>query len=255
MDQKLIFLLGGHDLEMCVIADLLRTQHIFYKDHSLQWDNAHLSQYQEELQRYGNNFSYQIYGIELKEDIVLPTNYIRIDHHNDFISHPSALEQIAGILNISLNRYQQLVAINDKSYIPGLQTSGATPNEIAQIRYDDRKAQGVTDKEERLAEQAIREYCERIENLIIIKALSSRFSPICDRLYPYEKLLIYTNNELMYYGKGAELLTKLFETELNHEQFFYGGGKDGYIGTVHNSLSSDQLKKIVNLIKLNKYDS
>lgn len=254
MDKQPVFLLGGRDLEMCVIADMLRAQRITFKDYSLQWDNAHLSQYQTELQEYGNHAFFQIYGVELQEDIIPPTNYIRIDHHNDFIDKPSALEQVANLLNVSLNRYQQLVVINDRAYIPGLQAAGATSDEIAQIRYNDRKAQGVTKEEEQWAELAINENREQIGDLIIIHAFCSHFSPICDRLYPYEKLLIYTDEELMYYGKGVNQLIVLFGSEIFSNQFFYGGGENGYIGIVRNSCSFQQLQKFINKIKQYEYD-
>lgn len=68
----------------------------------------------------------------------------------------------------------------------------ASDVEISEIRQKDRACQGVTALDETLAEKAISENLERVNDLIVVKALSSRFAPICDRLYPYSKLLVYT---------------------------------------------------------------
>lgn len=211
MRYQSLFLLGGHDLEMNAIIQLLEEHHLIYKDRSLQWNNAYLSQYEQDLSLFKDNSSYKIYGIELQEDIVPPSNYVRIDHHNQYTKLPSALEQIAELLHHPLNRWQQLIAINDKAYIPGLQQAGASQEEILRIRFEDRKAQGVSINDELLAEKAIRENKEETENLIVVRAYSDRFSPICDRLYPFKQLLIYTDKELVYYGKGIPLLQKIFK--------------------------------------------
>lgn len=202
--KKHLFLLGGHDLEMQTIVQILTDRNVIFKDRYLQWDNALLSQYEEEIQQYGNKEPFIIYGVELKEDITPPTNYIRIDHHNEYATYPSALEQVASILDHPLNRYQTLVAANDKAYIPGMLEIGASHEEINLIRQEDRKAQGVIEDDEKLAQEAITNGTEKIGSLYVVFTTANKFSPICDRLYPYEKLLIYTPNELIYYGKGIK---------------------------------------------------
>ena len=40
MRYQSLFLLGGHDLEMNAIIQLLEEHHLIYKDRSLQWNNA-----------------------------------------------------------------------------------------------------------------------------------------------------------------------------------------------------------------------
>lgn len=248
MEEQKLFLLGGHDLEMYTIAEMLKENHLLYKDNSLQWHNACLSQYKKEIQLYGNHPSLLIFGIELQEDMPLPCNYIRIDHHNTYTSLPSALEQVAELLHLPLNRYQSLVAANDKGYIAGMLAIKATSEEIEQIRYEDRRAQGVTEVDEELAEKAIQENKEQIGDIIIIRSFSSRFSPICDRLYPCEKLLIYTNQELMYYGTNVCSLKNLFETEIKKGSIFYGGGDSGYLGTKTGAFTSRELEIMINQI-------
>lgn len=228
--EKYIFLLGGHDLEMQVIAQILADRNVIFKDNHLQWDNALLSQYEEDMQQYGNKEPFIIYGVELKEDVTPPTNYIRIDHHNNYATYPSALEQVASILNYTLNRYQSLVAANDKAYIPGMQKIGASSEEINLIRLEDRKAQGITKNDEILAQEVIKNGIEKIGGLYVIFTTINRFSPICDRLYPYEKLLIYTPDELIYYGKGVNSIKKILELYIPTSHIFWGGGLNGFIG-------------------------
>lgn len=240
--KNTFFLLGGYDLEMLEIRDLLEKQKVTYFDNQLRWDNAFLNQYTDILPSYSKCKNTTIYGIELQEQGVtcIPENYIRIDHHNDYNSKPSSLQQVADILGVSLNRYQQLVAANDSGYIPAMQALGATPVEIMEIRRKDRAAQGVTEKDELLAEKAILEKSIK-NNIIIIKAYSSRFSPICDRLYPYRQLLIYTDDELMYYGEGKKLLTKKFTEEIKDGKMFHGGSDNGYLGTVKGIFSKEEI--------------
>lgn len=48
-DKKHLFLLGGHDLEMQTIVQILTDRNVIFKDRYLQWDNALLSQYEEEI--------------------------------------------------------------------------------------------------------------------------------------------------------------------------------------------------------------
>lgn len=247
--KKHLFLLGGHDLEMQTISHILTDKNVMFKDRYLQWDNALLSQYEEDIQLYGNKESFIIYGVELKEDITPPTNYIRIDHHNEYAAYPSALEQVASILNYPLNRYQTLVAANDKAHIPGMLEIGANLEEINRIRQEDRKAQGVTEDDEKLAQEAITNGIEKIGSLYVVFTTASRFSPICDRLYPYEKLLIYTPNELMYYGKEINSIKKILKPYTPISNIFWGGRINGFIGIVRNILTTKEILNIVEQIK------
>ena len=245
-DRNRYFLLGGHDLEMLTIRDLLNKKGLPYSDHHLRWDNAQLSQYAETIEKLSPEQT--IYGIELQEDIQPPVNYHKIDHHNQYSHLPSALEQVAQILQMPISRKMQLIAANDKAYIPGLTAIGATQEEIEEIRKADRHAQGVTEVDEQLAEKAISENIRQKGKLTIIKALSPRFSPICDRLYPYKKLLIYTDNEWIYYGIGTDGILKLFQQEQREGKLFYGGGPDGYIGIKERTCTVEEIEKMITII-------
>lgn len=247
MSEQLFFLLGGADLEMQTIRDVLVRQSIPFADHHLRWDNALLSSYRKELQEVKDGQT--VYGLELREDILPPICYRAIDHHNGLSSLPCALEQVMEILQLPMNRYEQLVSANDKAYIPGMLSLGATSEEIATIRLADRKAQGVTDEEEQLAEIAIADNKEIVNGLIIVHALCSRFSPICDRLFPYQKLLVYTDSEWMYYGEESTKVCELFSNELAEGNLFYGGGEQGYVGIKQNIYDKNEILKMVDQIK------
>lgn len=247
--NKFLFLLGGYDLEMLTIRNILDKEGLRYADHGLQWSNACLSSYRQELHDASNK-EWTIWGVELQEDIDIPYSYRRIDHHNDLLHLPSALEQVLKILHLSLDRHLKLVAANDKAYIPGMLQLGATTQELEGIRRADRKAQGVTVEDELLAEKAIAENCEKIGDLLIVRALSSRFSPICDRLFPYKSLLVYTDDEWIYYGEGAVRVRKCFENDFWAGKLFCGGGENGYVGIVKGKYSQKELDRMILKIQM-----
>jgi hypothetical protein len=254
-NKKYVFLLGGYDLEMIEIRKILATENdIIMYDKHLNWHNAHLSMYEEILQEYGNRDGIEIYGIELHETGIrdIPENYHRIDHHNDYSARPSSLEQVAIILNHEITREQQLIAANDKGYIPEMKKQGASDDEIKHIRLQDRKAQGVTPEDERKAEESVKNKTVE-EGILVVKAATDRFSPVTDRLFPYEKLVIYTDDETVYYGKGKQQLTEYFDTEIKTGKMYHGGGNEGYIGTVKNIYSKEEIKQLKeNIIQIIK---
>lgn len=243
MIQK-IFLLGGHDLEMLTIKELLEQQGEVFYDKKLRWEEAFLSQYAGELERYGDNGMYEMYGIELIEkETAVPGNYHRIDHHNNYSRRPSSLEQTAALLNLQLNRRQQLIAANDKGYIPAMKALDANDDEIRRIRLADRQSQGITEADEKSAEKAIANKTEE-NGVIIVRPESNRFSPITDRLYPYDRLLIYTSEELIYYGDGKSRLAEIFKKEISESKMYHGGGNSGFIGTTCAAYTEQEIRKL-----------
>jgi len=234
------FLLGGHDLEMNGIGKMLRQNRKIVYDLHLSW-GARLSSY-----TYVLNSEDTFVGIELTEDIPPPAHYIAIDHHNENSHKASSIEQIAELLGIKLNREQQLIAANDRGYIPAMIEMGATPDEITDIRCRDREAQGITEEDELLAEQSIRENLSTEKDLIIVNALTPRFSAITDRLFPFEKLLIYSNDSLTYYGRQAKAIAGLFMPLVEKHKAYYGGGENGFFGIAQNSMLPEELQQIKN---------
>ena len=240
-----LFLLGGLDLEMQAIRQLLIEQHCPFEDAALSWSNARLSAYRSVLD---TTDAVQIYGIELRSDVQPPDNYQLIDHHNELSQSPSSLEQVANLLGVALNRTQLLIAANDKGYIPALIAMQATAAEIQQIRCWDRAAQGVTSQDE---VQAALDVQHRLSTngLVIVQTTLSHFSPICDRLYPYERLLIFSEQEWTYYGPGIEQLKDSFSNLLAQGQCYYGGGTRGFFGLAKGVHTPDEIKQDVERIK------
>ena len=253
-----LFLLGGHDLEMKTIRDLLSANQVPYADKNLRWNNAKLNEYVDEIQEFlAKHPAGQIFGIELTNDLPfsLPS-YQPIDHHNEFSDRPSALEQVLRLLNLPMEHRHKLIAANDSHYITGMQAVGATPEDIAAIRWEDRKAQGVSEEDERLAELAIAQNLKCYGSLLIVQAYCSSFSPICDRLYPYSSLLIYTEDEWTFYGKGANNVLELLKADYQQGKLYYGGGDSGYVGSrqgIYTKYDVHRLVKQIKCMNMNSY--
>lgn len=243
---KNIFLLGGYDLEMETIRDLLIQYGQEYVDKRLSW-GARLQEYISELREFGNDDEYKIYGIELDESgVEIPGNYFAIDHHNNRENEPSSLEQVCTLLGVEVDKRLHLIAANDSGYIPAMEKMGATKEEIDNIRRRDREAQGVTDEEEAKAEEAITTL-ERIGDVTFVYCPTNRFSPVVDRLYPYDNLVVYSESEFSFYGeKKEELFDKIcqqFHDEFERLNFrmYSGGGPKGFFGLSGNTLDEIQL--------------
>lgn len=148
--NNLVFFLGGQDAEMVEIKNILQVHQLSFVDKGLRW-GARASHYMGELRTIGAETPVLI---ELETDIDLPENSIIIDHHNSKAgqNQPTSIEQVGDLLGIKLNRWQQLIAANDRGWIPGLMEAGASREEIEQIRKFDRACQGVTEKMEVEAE-------------------------------------------------------------------------------------------------------
>ncbi len=241
-----LFLLGGHDLEMNEIKNILEKNNIPYMDKNLTW-GAELSQYKDEIKEcLENHENLKIVSVELANDLnMVSDRLIEIDHHNEKSHLPSSIEQVAKLLNIELTREQQLIAENDKGYIPYMKKFGATKEEIEYIRRLDRKMQGVSEEDEKLADESIKNK-EIIDGVIVIKSKTPKFSPITDKLYPYEKLLIYTDNELIYYGKSAKFLGAYYKNKYNT---YYGGMGDGFFGITGVKITNELIREIIGRIK------
>ncbi|KAE9633442.1 hypothetical protein [Defluviitalea raffinosedens] len=239
--MKLLFLVGGYDLEMAEIIKILEQNNQDYIDKHLTW-GAKLSDYQEEIQLHKDR---TIVGIELIKDITPPAHYIEIDHHNQKINELSSIEQIANMLNIKLTRYQQLIAVNDKSHIKGLIKFGATKDEIEEIRRKDREYQGVTELDEELAEQSIKDHLKIKKGVVVVSSLTQRFSPIADKLYKFDRVIIHTKDEINYYGLKAKELGEKYSKVYGENIVYFGGTEDGFFGFEKGALDEEQIEKII----------
>ena len=242
--MKRIFLLGGQDLEMQEIRRLLEKRGEQFEDRKLGWDNALLSAYSDIV---GTDPQVEYVGIELREDIPLPPHYIRIDHHNDFSDRPAAILQVAELLGIEPDRRMRLVAANDSGYIPAMLAVGATEVDINDIRTGDRRAQGLTEEDEKLCDKAL-EKVESKGDIRVVKSPIDKFSYITDKLYPCSKLLVYTDDQLCYYGPGIDRLKAVFADALACGKAYYGGGENGFFGLAKGCYSQLGIENAINLI-------
>lgn len=243
--MKNVFFLGGHDLEMLTIKKILEETGQDYVDNNLSWNDALLSKYADSLTKY-SSCEFQIYGIELREDVALPANYHKIDHHNSFEKNPSALAQVCKLLGREMNKEELLIAANDERYIPGMLSIGASKEEIEIIRRKDRECQGITPEDEKYAEEALNCNTRNYFGLTYVYTKSSKFSPIVDKLFPTNRLFVYNDNEFTYFGEKKEEYLKVVSEVFSDIQFYKGGGDNGYFGA--SGSSKNDIDKILSTI-------
>ncbi len=213
------YFLGGRDLEMVAIRELLdQAAPGRVHDKALAW-GARASSYEDEiiaaLQR-GD----PIVLVELIDDLGLVSgpNCDRvtvIDHHGSLAGEnaPTALEQVFRRLKRPASewtRWRQLVAANDRGHVRALEAAGATADEIRQVRAADRRAQGISDEEEATGRQAAREarvLCDG--RLTVVHLPHARAATVTDVLEPslggpgYRNLLIVCPQETYFFGDGG----------------------------------------------------
>ncbi len=234
-----VFLLGGYDLEMIEIRKILEEKKETFIDRKLLW-GATLSSYEDIL----NNRD-EFIAIELEEDIALPKNYILIDHHGKNSHKSSSIQQIAKLLNIKLNRWQKLVSENDYAYISGMKKLHATDKEIDEIRKADRESQGVSDEDEKLAQESI----NQSNGKNTIKSRTPHFSAVSDRVYStFTQYIIFNDKKVSFYGyKIEKLIDFLSLHKIAENNYYYGGGNFGFLGIKENVLKE---REIVNLLRI-----
>lgn len=229
--NALIFFLGGHDLEMVTISDLLAeiAPDRFY-DKELAW-GATTSAYREEIaQTLARGLTPVL--IELTDDLGLkPEQYLLVDHHGDRAgeNQPTSLHQVFNLLGLPSERWTrwfELVAANDRGYIPAMVEVGASQEEIVQVRAADRAAQGITPEEEAAGARAVATAESSANGLLTIVHLPhSRTATVADRLQPelggpgYKNLLVYCPDQVNFFGAGEMVLA----LEKHFPGGWYGG--------------------------------
>lgn len=209
--SKLVFFLGGKDLEMETIKGLLEEKAVSYYDKGLSW-GAKASAYKQEIE---NTICIGLTPVlvELDNDISLSNEIcIFIDHHGEDINRPSAIRQVFELLQLpeeEWTRYFQLVSANDVGHIQGLMDIGATEEEILAIRKAEWRAQGITDEQMEQSKIAIKNL-ETTSNgkLTIVRLPHSKTAVVTDLLHPalggpgYENLVVISLDEVNFYGTG-----------------------------------------------------
>lgn len=212
---NLEFFLGGRDLEMLVIRDLIsEVAPDRLHDKNLSW-GARASSYKTEIETCLREGRTPVL-IELENDLGLDPaqTIIIIDHHGARAGHdkPTSLHQVFDLLQLPpqrWTRWMELVAANDRGYIPAMKEAGASRDEIEQVRRRDRRAQGITEQEESLAEQSLKT-AEALASgrLTLVRLAHSRTAAVTDRLDPclggagYDNLLVVSPSEINFFGAG-----------------------------------------------------
>ena len=224
--QSFLFCLGGRDLEMLTIKQLLRKQRQAYLDKALAWGAA-ASAYQKEIETALQEHITPVL-IELEWDITCEPVII-IDHHGAYAgeTQPTALHQVFKLLELpdsQWTRWFELVAANDRGYIPALQALKASQSEIIQIRKADRRVQGISAVDDVAAMKAINTM-EVVGDVSIIHLTHHRTSAVADALEPalggvgFRNLLIISPQEVNFFGEGQWVL--LLSTQ--YPEGWYGG--------------------------------
>ncbi len=179
-----------------------------------------------------------IYGIELAG--ANPYGAVNIDHHKygdqDDRTHPlSSLEQVAEILGATpLSRWQTLVALNDRGYIPAMEKDGgATVEEVAAVRRADRAAQGVTAEQEEAAARDLREHAVFSDGGRRVKVWCASGSTAAhsDALHgKAREILLIGPGEWNYYGPRHRELAAMFGGVENLQTWSGGAPESGYFG-------------------------
>ena len=174
-------------------------------------------------------FPGRIYGVELAGPN--PYGAINIDHHyyagDDRRMEESSLEQVADLLAIPLSRWQRLVALNDRGYIPLMARFGASPEEIRAVRQADRAAQGVTKEQEAAAARDVDGVVVRDGKLELWcpDGFCSAHSDLLQGRAP--EILLMGPDQWCYYGERHQELVKRSWAEKNWSG---GSAENGYFG-------------------------
>lgn len=250
--MNMLFLLGGKDAEMVAIEQLLKAQGAKYVDHQLSW-GANVASYKEEIEGAIKAGKTAPVCIELEgAEATYGEKVIVVDHHSydwcDYTDRPAAILQVCELLGVKPTRHQRLIAANDSGYIPGMEAIGATKEEIAEIRRLDRAAQGITQRQEEEAENALKGR-QRINGVTVVHMQHSKCAPITDALYGTADgdsiLIICGDGERDYYGDGVvcDRLHKAFPGSWAGGEGLGKAGGSAYFGC-YNATEEDLLDVI-----------
>jgi len=210
-----VFFLGGYDLEMVTIRDLLATEEQSFCDQQLAW-GAKASAYAAQIERALNTGHTPVL-IELQPDLALADERVVIlDHHGQRAgrARPTALEQVFALLHVPAERWTRwfaLVSANDRGHVRAMRALDppATPEELRRVRAADRAAQGITAVQEQQAARAIAGARILADGkLTVVDLPHDRVAAAADQLEPalggagYENLLVYTPRDVDFFGDG-----------------------------------------------------
>lgn len=212
--QRWLFCLGGHDLEMATIRDLVldRLGPGALADKHLSW-GARASAYMPEIAaavEVGCTPVLVELALDLPQAVLERTRIV--DHHGALAGRdkPSSLRQVFQLLGLPAEQWTReyaLIEANDVGHIAGLQSAGATSDEIAAIRARDRNAQGISEESERLSRLAVARATRR-GRLTVVETAAPTSSVIADLMHPAlggagaDNLLVLTPETVSFFGDG-----------------------------------------------------
>lgn len=221
-----VFLLGGADLEMRVIGDLVRAHcgAAAVRDRGLGW-GARLSDHADDIAGLLARGQVPV-AVELAPDMIedgrlSADDVVLIDHHGARAGadRPGALQQVFERLGLDRARHWtrelDLVAANDIGHIAAMKALSppASPAELQAIRLRDRQAQGVTAAEERAAIRAVADRRTCLDGkLTLLRLEHDRATAAADLMEPdlggpgYASLLLQMPGEWAFYGHGAAVM-------------------------------------------------
>lgn len=253
--DRQVFFLGGHDLEMVTIKELLDEKKIPYYDKCLLW-GAKASNYEDEINQVIASGRTPVL-VELTDDLDLSQkNCMIIDHHGEKagIDKPGTFRQVFALLQLpseQWTRWFELVDANDKGHIQALINIGASQDEIVKVREADRRTQGITLEQEsqgRIAADLAKIMLNC--NLTVVELPHPKTAVVTDLLHPalggsgYENLLVISPGEVNFYGKGAIVI----ELSRKFPDGWYGGSLPEYGFWGHSSPKSDVVEFISMII-------
>ena len=241
------FFLGGRDLEMRAVADLVgrairQGADIELHDGRLAW-GARASCYSAELAAALRSGRVAVL-VELIPDVEClggqSGTLLLVDHHGDGGPRSTAVEQVFELLGFDRERdwtrELDLIAANDRGYVPAMLELAATREEMVRIRARDRAAQGITEEEEAQADAALADKRELLGGRLTVVGLPhSRTAPVEDRLHValggpgVDNLLVLSPGEANFFGDGGVIcrLVEQFEAsaswcggDLPHRGYF-----------------------------------
>jgi hypothetical protein len=240
MVQDRVWVIPRNDLEALAICQLLESRGEQVLVTSQPWGATWVGLergIQERLKELPPRT--RVYGVELGgPDSFGATN---IDHHtypgDDRWRPASSLEQVAALMGVQLDRRQELIAANDRGYIPAMLAMGASAAEIAGIREADRRAQGITADMERTAEAEVAS-AERLPGDRVQVSVARPTAAHLDLLWTSGGEVLLMGREQWQYS-GARY-RELPAMKFGESNWMGGSGISGYFGIARPSDATRQ---------------
>jgi len=216
VSRPLRFFLGGQDLEMLTIGELVR-QHLgpgAVLDKHLPW-GACAADYAAEIAAWRGSGGVAVLVELLPDAAHLPAaDLLQLDHHGARSQEPPSLRQafdLLGLPEASWSRHFALVAANDVGHVAAMRAMGASAEEMAAIRAADRAAQAITPAEDASGLVALalaRAVCD--ERLLLVDLPHSRTATVMDPLAldgagRPEDVLIFSPGACHFFGRGTAI--------------------------------------------------